>query len=309
MQDGSIRTAATVIRECFANFEAEVAVRLALALDADTVLRLTSGAAEEERERHPERACDTVVLWQGPVFAGQPDTGQVGSLEAEAVAWEAKCARAKTVWAALGMQFHGRRPELMAIEWDRDRVVVCIKAASLADWDFWLTVIGAPVDADTRQAGYAQLAFGTRDGVPVHLVAHDVPRLLSEAWEAAREPYFLWGRVYDLARPLTDRNGDTWQHHRFRPRDHVPLLWRGDRDEPSALTHLIRDAGPLTAGAARFAPDPAAGAAGFAPDPAAGAAGFAPDPAAGATLFSPDPATGASHSAPDPAGAEEGGDA
>ncbi|MFF4686456.1 BN159_2729 family protein [Streptomyces sp. NPDC001307] len=301
-QEGSIRTTATVIRECFATFEAEVAVRVALALDTDTVSRLTSGTAEEEREPQRGRACDTVVVRQGPVFAGQPETEPVGSLEAEAVAWEAKCARAKTVWAALGMQFHGHRPELMAIEWDRDRVVVCIKAASLADWDFWLTVIGAPVDADTRQAGYAQLAFGTRDGVPVHLVAHDVPRLLSEAWAAAREPYFLWGRVYDLARPLTDRNGETWHHHRFRPRDHVPLLWRGDRDEPSALTHLIRDAGPLTADAARSAPDPAAGAAGFAFGPVAGAVCFAPG-------YTPDLAAGVSHPASDPAGAEEGGDA
>ncbi|MFI6357550.1 BN159_2729 family protein [Streptomyces sp. NPDC050743] len=302
MQDGSIRTDATVLRECFATFEAEAAVRLAVALDADTVLRPTSGTAEEELEPQRGRACDTAVVWQGPVFVGQPETEPVGSLEAEAVAWEAKCARAKTVWAALGMQFHGHRPELMAIEWDRDRVVVCIKAASLADWDFWLTVIGAPVDADTRQAGYAQLAFGTREGVPVHLVAHDVPRLLSEAWAAAREPYFLWGRVYDLARPLTDRNGETWHHHRFRPRDHVPLLWRGDRDEPSALTHLIRDAGPLTADAARSAPDPAAGAAGFAFGPVAGAACFAPG-------YTPDLAAGVSHFAPDPVGAEEGGDA
>ncbi|WP_433451496.1 BN159_2729 family protein [Streptomyces sp. CA-142005] len=299
-QEGSIRTTATVIRECFATFEAEVAVRVALALDTDTVSRLTSATAEEERQ--PQLlGRDTVVVRQGPVFAGQPETEPVGSLEAEAVAWEAKCARAKTVWAALGLQFHGHRPELMAIEWDRDRVVVCIKAASLADWDFWLTVIGAPVEADTRQAGYAQLAFGTRDGVPVHLVAHDVPRLLSEAWAAAREPYFLWGRVYDLARPLTDRNGETWHHHRFRPRDHVPLLWRGDRDEPSALTHLIRDAGPLTADAARSAPDPAAGAAGFAFGSVAGAVCFAPG-------YTPDPAAGVSHPAPDPAGAEEGGD-
>lgn len=301
-QEGSIRAAATVIRECFANFEAEVAVRLALALDTDTLSRLCSGVSEGEREPQSARACDTVVLRQAPALAGQPDAEPVNSLEAEAVAWQAKCAQAKDVWAALGMRFHGHRPEVMAIEWDRDRVVVCVKAVSLADWYFWLAVIGAPVDADTRQAGYAQLAFGQLDGVPVHLVAHDVPRLLSEAWDAAREPYFLWGRVYDLARPLTDRNGVTWHHHRFRPKDHVPLLRRDGDDEPSALTYLIRETGPLTAatdhrgpvvtaGAVGCGPDVASGIAGCGPDPAAGIAGSAPDLAARIAGFSPDSAT------------------
>ncbi|MGW0207573.1 BN159_2729 family protein, partial [Streptomyces sp. NPDC003233] len=298
-QEGSIRAAATVIRECFANFEAEVAVRLALALDTDTLSRLCSGVSEEEREPQSARACDTVILRQAPALAGQPDAEPVNSLEAEAVAWQAKCAQAKDVWAALGMRFHGHRPEVMAIEWDRDRVVVCVKAVSLADWYFWLAVIGAPVDADTRQAGYAQLAFGQLDGVPVHLVAHDVPRLLSEAWDAAREPYFLWGRVYDLARPLTDRNGVTWHHHRFRPKDHVPLLRRDGDDEPSALTYLIRETGPLTAATDHRGPDVAAGAVGCGLDVAVGVVGCGPDLASGIAGCGPDPAAGIAGSAPD----------
>lgn len=247
-QNGNIRAAAAVIREYFARFEAEVAVGLGLAPapDPGAPLRLRPVAAEGERERHQGRAGDGNPP-AGTALALHPDREPVSSLEAEAAARETKRARAKSVWASLWTDFHCHRPEVMAIDWDDERVVVCVKAASLADWHFWLAVIGAPVDVETRQAGYAQLASGQQDGVPIDLVAHDVPCLLDEAWDAAREPYFLWGRVYDLSRPLADRNGDTWHHHRFRPQDHVPLLRRRDCDEPSALTCLIRDTGPLTA--------------------------------------------------------------
>ncbi|MEU6657829.1 BN159_2729 family protein [Streptomyces sp. NPDC046821] len=255
-QNGNVRAASAVIRECFARFEEEVAVRLAPVLVPDALQRLHSAAAEAERERHRGRAGDTVVhrqalaqapaQAQSPALALHPGREPLSALEAEAAAGETQCARVKSVWASLWTEFHGHRPEVMAIDCCGDRVVVCIKAASLADWYSWLAAIGAPVDAEPRQAGYAQLAFGRRDGVPVHLVAHDVPRLLEEAWDAACEPYILWGRVYDLSRPLTDRNGDIWHHHRYRPQDHVPLLRRRDRDELSPLTCLVRDTGPLT---------------------------------------------------------------
>jgi len=182
-------------------------------------------AAPKRNTPHTGRGVrDAAVPQQDPASTKRPEPHPTGTLEAEAASWEAKCARAKAVWAALGTEFNGHRPEAMAIEWDRDRVVVCIKALSLADWDFWLGVIRAPVDADTRETRYAQLAFGERDGVPVHLVAHVVPRLLGEACHAAGEPYFLWAAS-------TIRHGrcSTATAHPALPR---PLGPR--RDPPSA---------------------------------------------------------------------------
>ncbi|KUO22418.1 BN159_2729 family protein [Streptomyces dysideae] len=245
----NVQAAAAVIREGLARFGEEVAFDLALALNTNALLGPSLyGTEEEQAAPRAELLRTLVVRRQDPPATEQSEAHPATTLEAEVDTWEAKCARAHAVWASLGTEFHGHRPEVMAIEWDRDRVVVCIKAASLADWEFWLGAAGAPVDADTRQTGYAQLAFGERDGVPVHLVAHDVPRLLGEAWHAAREPYFLWGRIYDLACPLIDCDGNTWHYHGYRAQDSIPLLQKRDTDEPCALASVVLDAGPLTPG-------------------------------------------------------------
>ncbi|MZE77607.1 hypothetical protein GTY57_11475, partial [Streptomyces sp. SID5475] len=117
-----------------------------------------------------------------------------------------------------------------------------------ADWERWLSEIGAGAAEDTRPAGYAQLAFGTRAGVPVRLVAHEVPRLLHAAYQEAVRPYCLWGRVYDLARPLAENGGDGnhWLFLGIRDKSGMPLLSVRGRTEVCTLENIVRHSGPLT---------------------------------------------------------------
>lgn len=98
----------------------------------------------------------------------------------------------------------------MQIKADGERVTVAIKATCLDDWEYWLDAIGAPRNVRTRTAGHAQVAAGTLDGVAVHLTAHGVPELLQEASDTAADPFFLWGRIYDLGMGQVDRADRIW---------------------------------------------------------------------------------------------------
>ncbi|WP_306189657.1 MULTISPECIES: BN159_2729 family protein [unclassified Streptomyces] len=141
---------------------------------------------------------------------------------------------------------HAGRLDVTRITADHDRVTVHIEALSLADWEYWLSAIGAPVNAPTHPAGGAQTATGQLDGVEIHLTADAVPRLLDEAARKATEPYCLAGRVYDLALPHTDRHGQTWQYHGQRQEDDTPLLTlHGTGSPPYPLTSILTANGPL----------------------------------------------------------------
>ncbi|WP_432117926.1 BN159_2729 family protein [Streptomyces sp. bgisy032] len=182
----------------------------------------------------------------GVVFTRRPSRPD-GELQEVAAAWDARCGRAQALCDDLHAD-HGRRPEVTAIERDGERLVVCIKAVTLADWERWLALIGADVCVETRQAGYAQLATGLRHDVPVHLVAHGVPLLLQRAFATAVQPHLLWGRVYDLSLPLAERGGrgPCWHFTGERTRDGIPLLARHGRGERRTLTGVVRHLGPLT---------------------------------------------------------------
>ncbi|MER6919223.1 BN159_2729 family protein [Streptomyces spiralis] len=180
-------------------------------------------AGHEEREKH----------------AGQENPGQqAGSEEREPSAAARTAARLRTE--------HAGRLDVTRITADHERVSVHIQALSLADWEYWLTAIGAPVNAPTHRAEGAQTATGHLDGVEIHLTADAVPRLLDEAAQKATEPYCLAGRVYDLALPHTDRHGQTWHYHGQRQEDDTPLLTlHGTGSPPYPLTSILTANGPL----------------------------------------------------------------
>ncbi|MEW2492806.1 BN159_2729 family protein [Streptomyces nodosus] len=139
------------------------------------------------------------------------------------------------------------RLEVLQIVPDHDRIAVHIRAFSLSDWEYWLALIGAPLGTPTVRTGDAQTATGHIDGVDVHLTGHEVPRLLDEAAETAREPFHLAGRVYDLARAHLDRHGQTWLYLGQRQQDDTPLLALGGTGGPAyPLTSIITTNGPLT---------------------------------------------------------------
>lgn len=143
------------------------------------------------------------------------------------------------------------RLEVTQITSDHTCVTVHIHAMSLADWEYWLTAIGAPLNAPTQRSGWVQTATGHLDGVEVRLTADVVPRLLEEAAQRATEPFCLGGRVYDLAVGHTDRLGQTWHYNGQREEDNTPCFTLGGTSGPPyPLTSILMANGPLTPAAA-----------------------------------------------------------
>ncbi|MFE1287194.1 BN159_2729 family protein [Streptomyces sp. NPDC058751] len=164
------------------------------------------------------------------------------------VGWGSASARAVSVAASLQSD-HLARLEAMQITADGERVTVAIKATCLEDWEYWLDAIGAPRNVRTRTAGHAQVAAGTLDGVAVHLTAHGVPELLQEASDEATDPFFLWGRIYDLGMGQVDRADRIWLALGRRQDERgMPLLvLRGADGPPYPLASIVMAHGPLTA--------------------------------------------------------------
>lgn len=165
---------------------------------------------------------------------------------APAAAWEEQRGNAIRLAADLGRR-HQHRLEVMAITPDQERVTIAIKATALEDWEYWLEAIGAPRNVVTRTVGYAQVAAGRIDGVDVHLTAHDVPRFLHEASKAALDPFYLWGRIYDLGAAHVDAGRRVWLFLGQRHDDGMPLLvLRGSNEPPYPLASVVMHFGPLT---------------------------------------------------------------
>ncbi|MFG2308086.1 BN159_2729 family protein [Streptomyces sp. NPDC048566] len=193
----------------------------------------------------------------GAVPAGEPVpervVGQIprvrpATVRSRTAGWDTASARAVSLAATLQAD-HLARLEVMRITADGERVTVAVKPTCLADWEYWLDAIGAERNVRTRTAGRAQVAAGNLDGVAVHLTAHGVPRLLQEASDAAAEPFYLWGRIYDLGMGQTDRSDRVWQClGRCEDERGMPLLvLRGTSGPPYPLAAIVMAHGPLTA--------------------------------------------------------------
>lgn len=178
----------------------------------------------------------------------RPAAARTASTEEQGAArWDPAQARTAAVVARLRAENAGRL-EIRHITSDHERVTVHIHALSLGDWDYWLNAIGAPLDTPSHRTGWAQIAQGQIDGVDVYLTAHEVPRLLDKAAQAAGEPFCLGGRVYDLARGQIDRYGQVWRYLGQRQDDGVPLLTLFGTGGPLyPLTSIVTANGPLSA--------------------------------------------------------------
>ncbi|KAB1987124.1 BN159_2729 family protein [Streptomyces triticiradicis] len=199
-----------------------------------------------------DRGAGRVVAEHGAAPVPKRVDGQVprvrpAAARSRAVGWGSASARAVSVAAGLQAD-HLARLEAMQITADGERVTVAIKATSLADWEYWLDAIGAPRNVRTRTAGHAQVAAGTLDGVAVHLTAHGVPELLQEANDTAVDPFYLWGRIYDLGMGQVDRTDRIWLSLGRRQDERgMPLLvLRGMDGPPYPLSSIIMAHGPLT---------------------------------------------------------------
>ncbi|MGW5330768.1 BN159_2729 family protein [Streptomyces sp. NPDC004014] len=195
-----------------------------------------------------------------PVPAGQaaghgPVPGQGPGARESRTADGGQVQSSAAVTAARLRAENAARLEVTQITADHEGVSVHIHAVSLGDWEYWLSAIGAPLNAPTRRSGWVQTATGRLDGVEVRLIAEAVPRLLQEAAQQATDPFLLGGRVYDLALGHTDRHGQTWHYQGRRQDDDIPLVTLGGTGGPSyPLTSIVVANGPLTPAAANPGP-------------------------------------------------------
>ncbi|MZE77809.1 hypothetical protein GTY57_12530, partial [Streptomyces sp. SID5475] len=137
-----------IIREALAAYSGpELELRIAVGLDAAGLLTDINAMGRVDRtEVTPEAVPgpvgdgrpppDTVLPHQGivlrrtePATGPPPEPGTVTRLPAPAE-WEARCARAEKVFEDL-VDRYGTRPEVLTVEQDHDRVVVCIRARTL----------------------------------------------------------------------------------------------------------------------------------------------------------------------------------
>ncbi|MGW0966014.1 BN159_2729 family protein [Streptomyces sp. NPDC002516] len=200
-----------------------------------------------------DRGAGRVMAEHGAAPVPERVDGQVprvrpAAARSRVVGWGSASARAVSVAASLQSD-HLARLEAMQITADGERVTVAIKATCLDDWEYWLDAIGAPRNVRTRTAGHAQVAAGTLDGVAVHLTAHGVPDLLQEASDAAFDPFYLWGRIYDLGMGQVDRTDRIWLSlgRRQDERGMPLLILRGTDGPPYPLASIVMAHGPLTA--------------------------------------------------------------
>lgn len=116
----------------------------------------------------------------GPMRAAT-DTGDgpmpemAETLSPEAQAWAERCARADHVAARLA-EGCALRPEVTSVQASHDLLIVTLNVNDLADYEPWLPYLGVTPEA-VRNIGYAAIAEGVLEGVPVRLVAHSVPEL------------------------------------------------------------------------------------------------------------------------------------
>ncbi|MFC8676765.1 BN159_2729 family protein [Streptomyces griseorubiginosus] len=256
----------TIADEC--GFPRDVAVRAATALRRKGLLR---DDGEPEPEHAPTPGPGPLTPVSGIVMprvrprpapapavhveqvAGQvphvrPAAAQPPAVDADrAAAWNRAQAQAVTIATRLRNE-HADRLEVSQIAPNHERVTVAIRAASLDDWEYWLRAIGAPHDVVTWTAGYAQLAKGRLDGVEIHLTAHGVPRLLHEAEQAALEPFYLWGRMYDLSRTHVDKHGRQWVFLGQRQaQGGMPVMTQRGHETRAALASIVKTEGHLVA--------------------------------------------------------------
>ncbi|MFD3835361.1 BN159_2729 family protein [Streptomyces sp. NPDC058642] len=167
-------------------------------------------------------------------------------LEAQALAWDASCQRARRVAAAIE-QHISDHPAFQNVQVDGDRVLVALHIVDqVQQWGEWRRYFGITHDKETALP-YMVAGDGYRDGVRVSVVAYDLPVARKLALKIAKEPFEFEGIVYDLALPQRDDRGDVWFYQGLRTADGMPLLSIDGRPERCTLANLARQAGPLTA--------------------------------------------------------------
>ncbi|MEU6529942.1 BN159_2729 family protein [Streptomyces sp. NPDC046928] len=160
-------------------------------------------------------------------------------LERKALAWDASCARARSVARAVERHLAGHAgPSDVRVDGDRVRVVLRVDGAEC--WSRWRAYFHIRVVGEGSRP-HTLVGDGERDGVRVTVVAHGAaPR------RRGRRPFRVGDATYDLASPLRDAHGDVWYFQGCRRPDGMPLLSLDGRPERCSLANVAAHLGPLS---------------------------------------------------------------
>ncbi|MCZ4123368.1 BN159_2729 family protein [Streptomyces sp. H39-S7] len=256
MTNPNLSRAARVIHEGMARFTTgrtgDAATRIAAAMDAAGLITTAEGPGRPAwalpagppplvRRSTGRPAEPPAVEAPAPSVKARAD---VTELEIAATEWDEQCDRALQVTGLL-LSRYASHPDVIEIVTDYDRAVVAVRVKSLEDWDHWMAETGVARLDSGQSAGTTRITYGRLRDVEVRLVAHGVPELLDALTAAAIDPYRLYGRVYDLGRPMVDRDGNRWKYLGQRGPDEMPLLVAAGQDVPCSLANVVHQAGPL----------------------------------------------------------------
>ncbi|MFE4647691.1 BN159_2729 family protein [Streptomyces sp. NPDC056707] len=195
----------------------------------------------------PERTYGTVLrrTEQGwaPVTPPAPDTTAPTDLEAQARAWDSACGVARELASSMATQY-AAEPDVTGVTADGDTVVVSLHITDPARWAGWLQSFGL-AESQLIRLDYAVCGRTSWGGVPLSVLAYDVPELQAAEVARARRPYRYGGVVYDLALPHRDTNGDTW-FFQGETSEGMPLLSIDGRPERCSLSNVVEFSGPLS---------------------------------------------------------------
>ncbi|CCK27108.1 hypothetical protein BN159_2729 [Streptomyces davaonensis JCM 4913] len=215
-----------VIRAVLESVRPEQATAVAQALDTARLLV------------DPERTFGA-VLHRTPTGGWSRTRSAATDLERQALAWDAACARARSV--AHSIEHHlARHQGPSGVRVDGDRVRVLLRVDGPAQWADWRAYLGITVVREGDRP-HTVIGEGERGGVRVAVVArgaateHRQPR-----------PFRLDGATYDLTVPQRDAHGDTWYFQGCRNHDGMPLMSIDGRPERCSLANVAAHLGPLT---------------------------------------------------------------
>ncbi|MEV0176859.1 BN159_2729 family protein [Streptomyces sp. NPDC050803] len=221
-----------VIRAVLASVRPEQASAVAQALDSAGLLV------------DPERSFG-LVLHRTPDGGWTRAPRAATDLERQALAWDASCARARTLARAVEQLLHGRQgPSDVRVDGDRVRVVLRVDGP--AQWARWRAYLGITRIGEGARP-HAVTGEGQCGGVRVTVVAHGAtaaPR--GAAAVAAVRPFRLGDATYDLTLPQRDAHGDVWYFQGCRTHDGMPLLSLAGRPERCSLANVAAHVGPLS---------------------------------------------------------------
>lgn len=223
-------------------------VRSLLSGDGDVATTIAHTIDQHGLLVDPERTYGTVLVrtpqgWAPVAPASQPaPAAEPSELEQQASDWDAACERAQRLATSMAAAY-ATEPDVANVRADRDTVVVSLYVTDLSRWAGWMATLGI-TEHQLTGLDYVVCGRTSWDGVPLSVLAYDVPELQLAERAKARRPFRYAGVLYDLALPHEDSQRDVW-FYQGESAEGMPLLSLDGRPERCTLANVVEMVGPL----------------------------------------------------------------